>query len=68
MTLQEYFDSKDYGAQTLMAADIGVTKSHLSEIARKKKQPSLRVAKKIYEHTGGLVGYESYFEDEETDR
>ena len=54
MTLSEYIKGSE-GSQSDLARRIGVSRSYLSEIVSGAKTPSLAVAVKIEEETGGTV-------------
>jgi DNA-binding transcriptional regulator YdaS (Cro superfamily) len=51
MTLQEYFKDKPRGAQSLLAKQLGISKTWLSLILTGKRQPSPRLAMEIERHT-----------------
>ena len=51
MTLQEYFKDKPRGAQSLLAKQLGISRTWLSLILTGKRQPSPRLAMEIERHT-----------------
>ncbi|MEL6362837.1 MAG: helix-turn-helix transcriptional regulator [Pseudomonadota bacterium] len=59
-TLKQYLaDGKI--SQSRAAAELGVSRSHISEVSTGVKLPSIGLAYKIYEYTGGQVDLPSYF-------
>lgn len=55
MTLQEYFKDKPRGAQSLLARQLGISKTWLSLILTGKRKPSPRLAMEIERHTLRMV-------------
>lgn len=58
MTLDEYISETGRSASEI-AADLGISRSYLSEIRHGKAAPSLRIAFAIERATGGLVSAEA---------
>lgn len=60
MTLEKYFASEDrkHKTQDDLAQSLGVSQSYISLLVARKKRPSLPLAKRIVEATGGEVTYD----------
>ena len=57
MTLKEWLDQTGW-TQADLADRLGVSKPYLSLLINKRNEPSFKIAKKIWELTGGLVGFQ----------